>query len=396
MGRLRLGYMVPEFPGQTHIFFWREIEALRRRGADVRIVSTKRPFTLNSKHGFVEVGLSETHYLYPPRLSRLTTSEARMRGQLREALRYILALQEKGSFVRCCGLLIAAIDLVAWARENNIEHIHGHSCANTAHVLALANRIGGIPYSLTLHGDLDIYGSDHPLKMKNAKFVCAVGQHLVRQIVERVGLPHDRVFSTLMGLDTASLAVSADSRNYNTKQLRVITVARLNQTKGHLYAIDAISKARASGVDLHYTIVGEGPQRDTISSRIKELNLTGHVTMTGSLPESEVFRQLSQADLFILPSFGSGEAWPVSVMEAMAVALPVISTRIGATEEMIAHERDGVLVEQRDSEGLFFAIKKLAQDSTMRERIGKAARATAMRRFDVAISSGMLLNAIWG
>src|SRR5258708_19364275 len=85
-------------------------------------------------------------------------------------------------------LLTAAIDLVQWTSHRHIGHVHGHSCANSAHVLALAHRLGGPSYSLTLHGDLDVYGGDHRSKMKDAAFICAVGGHLVSQIQEKANI----------------------------------------------------------------------------------------------------------------------------------------------------------------------------------------------------------------
>src|SRR5258708_38589305 len=71
-------------------------------------------------------------------------------------------------------LLTAAIDLVQWTSHRHISHVHGHSCANSAHVLPLARRLGGPSYSLTLHGALDVYGGDQGSKEKDTPFVCRV------------------------------------------------------------------------------------------------------------------------------------------------------------------------------------------------------------------------------
>jgi colanic acid/amylovoran biosynthesis glycosyltransferase len=391
---LRLGYMVPEFPGQTHVFFWREVETLRQLGADVRIVSTKRPTPFVCRHAFGKEALVDTHYLYPPQLSSLGSWIVQSGSGLARAREYLAAIVDRQSIIHRCGLLAAAIDLIDWARQNGIEHIHGHSCANSAHILALANAMVGLPYSLTLHGDLEVYGTDHGLKMKSAKFVSAVGEHLVRQIVQRVGIPPDHVFSTLMGLDVGRLAPAAKARKYSEGPARLITVARLAPTKGHVYALQAIAKARAAGLEIHYAIVGEGPHREALTAVIEELDLRDHATLVGSLSEEEVFRQLESADIFILPSFGAGEAWPVAVMEAMAVGMPVIATRIGATEEMVEDGCDGFLVAQCDSEAIVSKIMLLTRDHNLRERIGRNARATAMRNFEVQNTSRVLLDAI--
>ena len=149
-------------------------------------------------------------------------------------LSYISQLEKMGvkARLRQYGLLMSAIQLLQWAAHNRIAHVHSHSCADAAHVLALARRLGGPSYSLTLHGDLEVYGRDHRLKMKDAAFVCVVGDHLRRQVKEKVGLPDNRVITTCMGVDTAALVKIGNLRSYTPGQLHVATVARLNPAKG--------------------------------------------------------------------------------------------------------------------------------------------------------------------
>lgn len=392
---LRLGYMVPEFPGQTHIFFWREIEALRRFGVEVHLASTKRPSPVICQHDFTATALADTHYVYPPHFSSIPWL-ARGGAHLIRSLHYISKMREAHSLVHRCGLLVSAIDLLAWARRYNITHIHGHSCANSAHILALVNILGGPTYSLTLHGDLAIYGADHELKMEGAKFVCAVGEHLVRQVVEQVGVPADRVISTFMGVRTDNLKAIAENRVYDRPSLNLITVARLNQNKGHIYALEAVASAKAAGLTLRYTIVGEGPHRNEMIDQVRRLGLSEEVLLTGSLSEEEVFSLLSQSDVFILPSVGFGEAWPVAVMEAMSSGMPVIASRIGATTEMIRDGEDGYLVPQAESVSILMLLERLYRDCTLRRRIGREARKTAEQRFDVEKTSTTLVRAIEG
>lgn len=170
-------------------------------------------------------------------------------------------------------------------------------------------------------------------------------------------------------------------------------MARLNRAKGHLHALAAVQQGIRAGLNLHYTIAGEGPFRGAIELRISELGLGGCVTMTGTLSETEVFQLLSRADTFLLPSTGLGEAWPVSVMEAMAAGLPVIASEIGATPEMITSEEDGFLVPQADERAILERITLVANHIDVRKQIGDAARRTAQRRFDVSMTATALRDA---
>ena len=391
---LRLGYMVPEFPGQTHVFFWREIKALRRMGVHLKIVSTKKPSPLICQHDFARAALAETHYVYPPRLSHLLSWATSNVRSLSSAYHYINGLDESQTSFSRWGMLITAIDLLQWARNARIEHIHGHSCANSAHLLALVRMMGGPSYSLTLHGDLSVYGYDHAAKMSGAKFVCAVGNHLVEQIVDQVGIPKARLFSSFMGVRTDALTAVSDGRVYDREGLHLVTVARLHQSKGHFHALAAIHQAKKSGLVVHYTMAGEGYYRDAITSRIEELGLEAETTLMGTVSEADVFQLLSCADTFVLPSVGSGEAWPVSVMEAMSAGLPVIASIIGATPEMITDGIDGFLVPQGAEEALLELVTRLHNHHDLRRKIGAEARRTACRRFDVELTAKALVNAI--
>jgi colanic acid/amylovoran biosynthesis glycosyltransferase len=392
---LRLGYLVPEFPGQTHVMMWREVRALRRMGEDVFLLSTRKPRPMTCHHDFVPTAIAQTRYLFPPVVSSWVAWTAAGCPGLRQARAYLGGLEplEFKGRMRLYGLLASAVDLARWARLERIDHIHGHSCADAAHVLALARRMGGPPYSLTLHGDLKVYGTDHGSKMEGAAFVCVVGNHLRRQVLDQTNVSGNRVFVTCMGVETSALTALGRDRSYTPGSLHLVTVARLNAAKGHVHALAAIHRGLQAGLDLHYTIAGEGPHRDALLSVIDELGLGSHVTLTGALPEAEVFQLLSKADAFVLPSVGFGEAWPVSVMEAMGAGLPVIASMIGATPEMITPGGDGFLIPQRDERALLENIVLLARDVDTRRRIGEAARRTAERRFDVRETAGALRDA---
>ena len=392
---MRIGYLVPEFPGQTHIMFWREIRALRDMGEKVLLISTRYPLSL-CPHDFSSDAIAETHYIYPPSLGGLASWAASGGKGLARCLSYLSSLDARQLSERAKqGVLLAsAIELTYWALQNGVNHIHGHSCADAAHVLALARRLGGPPYSITLHGDLAVYGRDHRAKIKDAAFVCAVGRHLRLQLEDQIGVPEHRIVETFMGIDTLALRKSAATRMSAQGKLHLVTVARLNEAKGHEYVLMAINEGLKMGLDLRYTIVGDGPHLATLVNRTRDLCIENRVVFAGSLAESAVYDTLSNADAFILASTGLGEAWPVSVMEAMSAGLPVICSTIGATSEMITCGQDGFLVPQADVGAIITKIVLLAQNIELRKRLGEAAQATARQRFDVRLSAGSLRDAV--
>jgi glycosyltransferase involved in cell wall biosynthesis/GT2 family glycosyltransferase len=397
-GRRRIGYLVPEFPAQTHAFFWREVVAWREAGVVVSLLSSRRPEPGACRHAFAEGAARETYYLFPPHLPRaLGALLVRPFGSVR-AVGYVLGLHESPwqRRLRNLGLVLCAGDLVGHSREHGYGHVHVHSCADTAHVAALAKILGGPTYSLTLHGDLPVYGADHASKMARATFVACVTAPLRRQVLEQVGLPEDRTGVLWMGVDTRAFQDAAAGRSFEPGRLHLVTVARLNAAKGHRHALAAMRSGVNQGLDLRYTIAGEGPHRAEIEADIARLGLGDRVTMAGTVSEEGIRDLLARADAFVLPSVGLGEAAPVSVMEAMACGLPVISSIIGGTPDMITHGVDGLLVAQGDETSLADAMTLLARDPAERRRLGRAARDRAVRCFDSRQTAMRLLEAITG
>ncbi len=384
--------LIPEFPGQTHAFFWREIAALEEAGTPVLIASTRRPPPEACPHSFAEVARERSHYLFPPRFGAVLGTVVRHPAGILRAITYVLGLSESSMSerIKLLALIGSAADLVALATRKSIGHVHIHSCANAAHLGALAERISGLPYSMTLHGDLPVYGTDHTSKMARARFVAAVTRPLAEQVAEVA--PDKPAPVIWMGVDTDRFAPSDVARAPGP--FRLVTVARLNRTKGHRFALHALAKLRDAGVLVHYTIIGDGPERSALETEIAELALADQVTLAGSLGEDEVRAALHNADALALTSIGQGEAAPVTVMEAMACGLPVVCSIIGGTPDMITDGKDGFLVAQEDVSAIAQRLSQLVEDEDLRKRIGAAARQTALVQFDYRSNAGKLLAEI--
>lgn len=392
---MKIGYLVPEWPSQTHAFFWREISALRGLGHSVYIFSTRRPSEGACLHGFADEARETTHYLYPPRTGPTLRVLASSPPKTASGLAYAAALPESSlpNRLKVAALIGCAADLAAKCNELTIDHLHVHSCANAAHMAAMTQRLGGPGYSLTLHGDLPVYGTDHRQKMKQAEFVSVVTRPLQKQVLEATGLGADRVPVIWMGVDTERFK-PAPHPAAQASPFEIVTVARLNEMKGHRYALSALKRIRDMGLDVRYTIAGDGPHRAAIERTVAELGLTDAVTMAGTCTEDEVLGLLWRADAFVLPSFGLGEAAPVSVMEAMACGMPVICSRIGGTEDMIVDGVSGLLVDQKDIDGLTRAIESLVRSPELCQRLSSGARERAVSAFDYRITAARLADAI--
>jgi glycosyltransferase involved in cell wall biosynthesis len=392
--KLRLGYLVPEFPSQTHVFFWREAQALQALGVDLEWLSTRRP-SAGCPHAFGPAAAAATRYLFPPRL--LTAMVSLLRDPLgsARAFGYLASLRESPLVdrVRRLGLMVCAADLAAFAKRQGLTHLHVHSCAEAAHLAALASRLSDLSYSLTLHGDLPVYGRDHLAKMAAARFVSVVTRDLQRQVTSVVGLPADRVPVVRMGVDVEFFTPARREPSPGAA-FHIVTVARLAEAKGHRFALRALRSLVDGGLDASYSIAGDGPDRATIEREIDSLGLSERVRFAGSLSEPRVLDLLRTADAFVLPSVGLGEAAPVAVMEAMAVGVPVVCSIIGGVPELVDDGAEGFLVPQGRAEAIAFALERLAGDTPLRRRMGDAARTRATSEFSARACAAKLLEAI--
>jgi glycosyltransferase involved in cell wall biosynthesis len=169
-------------------------------------------------------------------------------------------------------------------------------------------------------------------------------------------------------------------------------VGRLVPTKGPLLLLQAVAQLRSEGIAVALTIIGDGPERADLESFIQQHDLTSIVMLTGALNHDETLKQVAGADLFVLASFAEGI--PVSLMEAMALGVPCISTYIAGIPELIDHDHDGILVPAGSVDELTRAILRLARDPALRQRLAEAARAHVLREYHLPENLKLLADTL--
>ena len=388
---MRIGMLIPEFPGQTHSFFWREIVALRRHGIETRILSTRLP-SRPVAHDWVVDARAE--YLFP--LSMMAALGALPGVAI--GLPRLLADAESRRLLarpRSWGMLVFAARLVKLCRAAGINHLHVHSCANSALVAAMASKIGGTPYSLTLHGAMEDYGGDQGYKWRNAAFVFTVSETLKEDVARIMPDVGPRIGIAPMGVDTDRFRPAPDARKTQSP-FRWFMCARLNPGKGFDVLLDAVARLAADH-DFEIRVAGEDEEggsgyRKTLEANIARLGLDRRITLLGALPQEGVLAELQQATAFVLPSLH--EALGVAYMEAMACELPVVGTRTGGVPELVDDGVDGLLVPPGDVEGLVRAMSQVMSDGDLRARLGRAARQKIVSSFGASRSADAMAAAL--
>ena len=213
----------------------------------------------------------------------------------------------------------------------------------------------------------------------------AVSEEVALSLKRLYGIPQCRVVPN--GIATAAYAQPKISRNewrakegFGDDQVLFVCVARFAPQKNHALLLKAFAQGPASGPNSHLVLVGEGPLREQLKEEVKSLGLAGQVHFLGV--RTDIPDVLSAMDVFVLSSDWEGN--PLSVMEAMAAGLPIVSTAVGGVPDLFADGSEGFLVRQGDARGLADCMCSLLSKPETRQTMGAAAARRATKDLDVS------------
>lgn len=400
----RVGILIPEFPGQTHNFFWREIRALRELNCEVVLFSTRRPPVGVRSTSWGESAMRETTYLYPLSIAAvlrvlldLLISPARLLRCARMLYRSAGALQAGESRLRLIVLMLIGVHLGRTCRDRGLAHLHVHSCADAANVALFAHAAFSVGYSMTLHNPLSIWGGNQANKWRYAKFGIVIADWLVRDMRSRIGefLP-PRLFVAPMGVDVDVFSRSAPYRpRREDETLRVISCARLNPAKGFEILLQAIRMLLDAGQHVKLTIAGEDDKggagyRRQLEQFVQDHKLGEAVVLLGAVSEDRVRKELEAAHVFVLASYE--EPLGVAIMEAMSMEVPVVATDAGGVPSLISDGIDGVLVPPSDPASLAAAFRRLGSSPELCSELGSRGRERVLASFHHRLSSQIIFD----
>ena len=396
----RVGILVPEFPGQTHSFFWRELASLEAQGVEGVLISTRRPPPGLVCHDWTELAVARTHYLIPPKaglilptIGALLASPSGLAACARSILQ-ATGMDVRGK-ARLMALAAAGAELKAFAQTKGLIHVHAHSAGDAAHVALFAKLLGGPNYSLTLHGPLADYGPNQREKWRHAAFGIVITKTLRRELEAALGdaLP-SRLAVAPMGVAVAKYVRTRPYEAWDGMgPLRVFSCGRLNPVKGHDDLARAVLKLRNQGLNVQLRIAGEDDKggsgyRKKLEGIIADLGLSEHVTLLGAISEERVRSELSEAHVFALGSHH--EPLGVAIMEAMALSVPVVVTSAGGVPELVDDGVDGLLVDPRSPHQMADQIRRVACSPDFSLQLARAARVKIEQQFDSSISARVI------
>jgi len=403
---MRIGYLIPQFPEQTHAFFWREHLRLAKLGIECEFISTRSPQMVNrARHAWIDQAIEQTTYLHRSGpISLLKCCLDLLRVPPKHLFKCLGALRRSeasspADYAKLIVTMLYAARLRKIALSRDLKHIHVHSCANALNVAMFCRLLGGPTYSMTLHGFLKDYGPNQPQKWRHADFAIVITEQ-IRELVTKSLNSDD-----LPALHVAGMGIEPEAFSRSTpyvparrsEPVRLFTCSRLNPCKRIEDLIQAVSIIRERGLDVSLNIAGEDervgtPIRNQLESLIESHDLNDHVSLLGSIAESAVRDQLNQAHIFALVSLE--EPLGVATMEAMAMQVPVIITQSGGAVELVHDKVHGLHVQPRQPEQIADAIEWLVNHPEEALAMGQRGRERVENHYHSGISAQVIAQEV--
>lgn len=193
------------------------------------------------------------------------------------------------------------------------------------------------------------------------------------------GLNEAKIKVIYNGVDLNAAESYGDIDEVKNYKIIVGIIARISSQKGLIYLLLAAEQLINKYPDMLFLIIGDGPEKEMLCKYAATKSLEKNVKFLGF--KENPLSYLKTFDIFVLPSLYEG--LPIAIIEAMASSKPIITTRVGAAEELVFEGRNGLLVNPGDIEGLKKAIEALTDNQDLRILMGKESRKIAQEKFDV-------------
>ncbi|QSP93668.1 glycosyltransferase family 4 protein [Marinobacter salinisoli] len=273
--------------------------------------------------------------------------------------------------------------------QENVSLIHSHLLGSNVYGALLA-LICRKPMIATFHGAVDVAAKERFLRAKffciglGASRIVCVSKRLQQELTGRCKLPRSKLRLIYNGVDP-DLFLGPPQKNLRTElglgqdSILIVSVGNIRPAKGYEYLIDAALDMASREPKMHFVVVGHQRQELFEKLRKRAESSTGKQPNIHWLGFREDIREiLLQADVFLLPSVSEG--FSISTVEAMMAGTPVVATRSGGPEEIIADHQTGILVPIRNPKAINSALLELRNQDT-KEKITRQAAEVAKEKF---------------
>ena len=391
----RVGFVVKRYPRYSETFVVREILAHEEAGLPIEIFAL-RPSNDRHFQDLIARVRAPVNYLYLPAeglvaedLASATLTMSYFWRALAEASAVLPGLFAALKEARAeePRHVYQAVLLAQEVHRKGIQHLHSPFASDAATVTRYAARFAGVSYSFTARAkDIfheDVNHDDLRRKLRDAVGVVTVSNYHLEYLRQTYGTLADRVQRIYNGLDLDEFSY----REPSNRPAIVLGIGRLVEKKGFEDLVEACAILRNQGRQFHCRIIGSGPLRDALQTRIARLALSECVKLVGPRPQSEVIQEIQNAAVLAVPCIvgedGDRDGLPNVIQEALALGTPVISTDVTGIPEVVRDGDTGLQVPQRDPLALASAIGRLLGDAHLSMRLAANARRLMEAEFNI-------------
>jgi glycosyltransferase involved in cell wall biosynthesis len=405
---VKIAYVVIMYPRISHTFVQNEVWGLRQLGVDVSTISIRTADDGNILSERDRTDAEKTHNILPLKPSTFLRSHVAtfLRHPLAVLATAKQAITEAPRSLRAkiWSLFYVLEALVVWqyCRKNDIRHVHAHFANVGSDVALLATSFGNRvdpqgehwTWSFTMHGptefgELSRFGLAH--KAASADAVVCISDFCKSQLMALTpATAWSRMHIVHCGIDVDRFR--ATSRAPHDSPIGILCVGRLVSVKAQRLLVESVAAVLSDGIEVALTLVGDGPDRRDLEQLVADLGISDSVTFAGGVGQDDILAYYRDADIFCLPSFAEG--LPVVLMEAMANALPVVTTQIAGIPELVRNGESGLIVPPGNAEALTDALRLLVTDASMRTQFGQNGRRVVEQEFNVEQTSKQLFEVL--
>jgi len=376
-------YLFERFRSFGQTFCYREVAEVYRQGVAPPIFSIRNPKGEPAQDWDARI-VKRVHYL--PEEKELLEEVQRASKRRRLTPVIIAALDEWGrrtDFLR----LYQAVYVGLRLQELGIHHVHAHFAGMAARTAFWVAKFFPVTFSFTAHAN-DIFAPRNfeiglDKLVSAARVIITETDYSEKFLRERFPERADRIRRIYNGLNLGEFGRA----NFSSDPPLIVAIGRLIAKKGFANLIRACALLVEHGRSFRCEIFGEGPLENQLRGQIEESGLKELVQLPGAKPQHEIRKCLARARVFVMPSVPEAEGGmdnlPTVIMEAMATALPVVSTRIGGIPEMVVESETGFLVEPDDVVALAGAIEEVINDRSLGQKLGQAGYERAEKFFSI-------------
>ncbi len=393
------------WPIYSHTFVYQEMIGLTHMGLEVRMFHWAENDTSQLQPAFAYLANHRTMIkpVWENLKKDLAHFEATKPGRLRALLERIAPLVGKTvDELYKEPQVLRACTFARMAELAGAKYVHTYFFYDQTFMGMVTAWLLEIPRGISCYADHML--DDFPFKLvalqiELADVVVATSARIKRELSAKSGGRFDdRIVVKPNGVDGDRFPLVERPPRVPADLFEVVSVSRIEPKKGLIHLVEAVASLKARGHRLKANVVGAPDPHnkgsvefaEALARRIDELGVRDEIVLHGMKMQEEILPMLQRSRAFVAPyvelSSGDKDGIPTAMLEAMACALPVVTTDAGSITEVVADGVEALLVPQRDSTAFAAALERLITQPALERRLAKAARARFDREFDIRVT----------